>query len=502
MKKMISLILSLSLLLSLFTPALATNDNSDSTGTLSNFTVLKTYPDGKFKDIPADAWYLESVKTSYGMGLFNGKTESTFDPTGNITIAQSIALAARLHSIYYTGKADFQQGSPWYQEYLDYAINNGIMTGDEFTNYYKTATRGEVAYLFAHAFPEEALVPINDVALSAIPDVNLDKNYSQEIYTLYRAGITAGFDSKGTFSPDSPIRRSHVAAMIVRMANAASRVGVSLPTAENLPDTYGKMEEKGIKTFRFLRTSLPVDFGLPRLTDAELDWLISMEDPKLAADAIATVADAVRYFHRAEFKGYHSNYETKDWFTQLCGEQVVARRGGNCGAMCNATAYLLRGDYEEIGFVLVTSHVMLYIKAGSTYYILNPSNYTTMENGMLYAEDYASGFGNFIWAADSLQDLADSFVGEGWSTHFHTYTAEHDMLPQTLNGNPTSSNKWFYPTGSEVFNWTPDSSTVNYKAVSASYGYDWRTDCWLSESVVTPNGGQKLYLPGDYPGRF
>ena len=45
-----------------------------------------------------------------------------------------------------------------------------------------------------------------------------------EVYTLYRAGIIAGSDEYGTFNPDSRIRRSEVAAILVRILDASKRV--------------------------------------------------------------------------------------------------------------------------------------------------------------------------------------------------------------------------------------------------------------------------------------
>ena len=43
-------------------------------------------------------------------------------------------------------------------------------------------------------------------------------------YTFYRAGILSGVDAKGTFLPSDNIKRSEVAAILIRMMDQGSRV--------------------------------------------------------------------------------------------------------------------------------------------------------------------------------------------------------------------------------------------------------------------------------------
>ena len=53
-------------------------------------------------------------------------------------------------------------------------------------------------------------------------------SYGDEIYTFYRAGILSGSDSAGTFYPESNIRRSEVAAILVRLFDSSARLKLSL----------------------------------------------------------------------------------------------------------------------------------------------------------------------------------------------------------------------------------------------------------------------------------
>lgn len=61
-------------------------------------------------------------------GLINGVSQNAFSPDTNLKISEAIKLAACIHSIYHNGWADFSPGTPWYQVYVDYAMENGIIS--------------------------------------------------------------------------------------------------------------------------------------------------------------------------------------------------------------------------------------------------------------------------------------------------------------------------------------------------------------------------------------
>lgn len=199
-----------------------------SKGSLANFQPSKAYVAGQFSDVPSGAWYEKSVKSAYEYGLVKGSSKSTFNPSGSITIAETLALADRLNSIYFNNGADFTQGQPWYQVYVDYAVENGIIGVSAFDNYTAKATRAEFAQILANALPDSAYTAINTVEDGTIPDVSGSGAYVDAIYKLYRAGIVAGSDSRGTFKPNSDIQRSEVAAIVTRIADESTRKSITL----------------------------------------------------------------------------------------------------------------------------------------------------------------------------------------------------------------------------------------------------------------------------------
>lgn len=192
-------------------------------GGLDHFQKKNQYTSAMFSDVRESDWFYENVKAVYEYGLMIGDSPTKFRPNGNVTIAETITLAARLHSIYQTGKNDFETSTPWYQVYIDYAESNGIVR-TAYQDYNRAATRAEYAVILAAAFPEQALKQINQIPDNTIPDVKISDTYGEAVYRLYRAGVLTGSDGKGTFHPNSNIRRSEVAAIISRMADADQRV--------------------------------------------------------------------------------------------------------------------------------------------------------------------------------------------------------------------------------------------------------------------------------------
>ena len=189
-----------------------------------------------FDDIDENQWYGVNeravIKAVYELQIMSGKGYGIFDPDGNITLAEAIKMAAVVHNIYLGGDGTFAQTTPWYKEYVDYAIQNGIIDDTAFDgDYDKSATRAEMAFIFANSVPQDMLQPIN--AVNYLPDVPLSDNtpirsYGEEIYKLYRAGVLSGNDARGTYLPYSNITRAEAAAIICRIVLPAERVRLDL----------------------------------------------------------------------------------------------------------------------------------------------------------------------------------------------------------------------------------------------------------------------------------
>lgn len=210
-------------------------------GLLTSFVSAAGFP---FADVPTYEWYFDDVKNAYDMDLINGKTANTFAPNDYLTYAEAVKLAACMHQRYESGAVTLTNGEPWYQSYVDYCKENGIIARDYSWN--TNATRAGYMEIFSNALPKAALAGINEVADGSIPDVSMSHPQAAAIYKLYRAGILQGNDAAHNCSPSSNIKRSEVAAILTRMMDSAERIRFSMGAAEELPEKDPEQEEETV----------------------------------------------------------------------------------------------------------------------------------------------------------------------------------------------------------------------------------------------------------------
>lgn len=182
-----------------------------------------------FEDVKAGAWYYNDVKNAYENDLIDGKDDVTFAPDSNLTYAEAVKLAACMNQKYTAGAVTLENGAPWYQSYVDYCKDAGILKKDYDWN--KPATRAGYIEIFANALPENALTAINTVAEDAIPDVPSSHPQAAAVYKLYRAGVLQGTGEDHLCNPDANIKRSEVAAILTRMMDSSARLTFTMSAA-------------------------------------------------------------------------------------------------------------------------------------------------------------------------------------------------------------------------------------------------------------------------------
>ena len=185
-----------------------------------------SHPVPAFTDVSEDAWYYENVRYACQAGLMQGKSDDTFAPEDELTVAEAVKLACCIHQWERERRVSLTNGSPWYATYMDYALSNSIISEDLSARANEPITRQEHITLFGRAVTGE-LPEINNVADGAIPDVSMGGEAEQTIYEFYRAGILTGAEG-GAFLPDSPIKRSEVCAVLTRIMDPDSRVSFAL----------------------------------------------------------------------------------------------------------------------------------------------------------------------------------------------------------------------------------------------------------------------------------
>lgn len=222
MKKVISAILAAVLLCALACPGLAAGEPVVG---FENFKHKKNpnYVPGYFTDVDEKAWYGAEkegvIAQAWEYIHVVGRGDGIFDPNGTLTRAETIKLAALIHDIYNGGTGRLlQDGTPWYQGYVNYAVDKGIIKSADFGGVYdKSVSREEAAYIFCGSMPRVALPQINKSVYVS------QSRYSESIDILFRAGVLQGRED-GSFDPSDTLTRAEACALASRMALPEKRI--------------------------------------------------------------------------------------------------------------------------------------------------------------------------------------------------------------------------------------------------------------------------------------
>ena len=238
-----------------------------------------------YADVQESSWYAIYVSECTQMGLMQGMLNDRFYPDNSLTVAEGIAVAVRCYETLHPPlpaleapppeeteddadalpeEAEEEESpeeedseeteleemepeeeqeetdaaaseDPWYAETLEKAQAYGLWSPEDFAGEMNTAIhRDEMAYLFANALGDN-FPQLNQV--TSLPDVEPGDEYSQQIYTLYQAGILNGTDKYGTFLPNNTVSRSEAAALLTRMAEPETRLTFTLEEEPELLET-------------------------------------------------------------------------------------------------------------------------------------------------------------------------------------------------------------------------------------------------------------------------
>jgi hypothetical protein len=218
------------LALTLFTGCFSVGAAAQNAPSSDNFVYRYPYVAGQFKDVNENAWYgmwnQAVIWTAYALGIVNGIGDGNFLPEGNLKVSEAVKMAAVLHNLYDGGYGVFDiTTKPWYQDCVDYAIENGIIGPNDFRSYDAYITRAQLAHLIYNALPKAEYQAIN--VINAVGDVSTGSltgvPYADEIMALYRAGVLAGDAGTRLFRPSERITRAEAAALVARAAIKSRR---------------------------------------------------------------------------------------------------------------------------------------------------------------------------------------------------------------------------------------------------------------------------------------
>ena len=174
--------------------------------TLEDDATIKVIDNSKeFTDVADDYALADSIDFVSARGLFEGNTETTFNPHANTTIAQTMTVLARLSGEDFYGAGSTAKGAEW-------ATEKGLSDG---TDVNKAVTREQMVVMMWKL----AGMPESDHPLAA-SDVN---DISADALTAMQWAVEMGIlkgNLDGTINPQGNASRAHVAAFTERYVNA------------------------------------------------------------------------------------------------------------------------------------------------------------------------------------------------------------------------------------------------------------------------------------------
>lgn len=460
MKKTFSFILAITLMLLNTSTIFASND-----GAMSNFKISKIYTENQFSDVLSTDWFAENVKTAYELGLVSGTSETTFSPNANITIAETITLACRLNNIYKGNHYEFKSGTPWYESYVNYALEKQIITQYQFGSCYDVeATRADFAAILEKALPDECLKIINQVDDNTIPDVKKDSRNSDAIYKLYRAGILVGNDNSGTFAPETNIDRASVATIISRMAIPDIRAAITLKKIPVEKITVKEKETLGVGASKELVATVYPE----NATEPEFEWsssdtsIVSVSGNKITAISTGTATVTCK-----------SDNGTK----ASCDIEVVPFiiEGSSVGVYVHGN-YVFPGGtiYIPLGEETQLEAKVLPEKANAnndvTWTFTGSDKFLSLSaDGKILGKTLHDYLRIYAILPDGLKTQFDVVVGDfSWNTYFDTKTPTYTSVTGV-----EVKNKFFIGGDFETFNYeyTSDSDVSKYHRALLDKGF-------------------------------
>lgn len=195
-------------------------DTTEAGEAVNPFRRLRTYT-ANFTDVPQSSWFSAYVASAYEYALANGTAANKFSPDGSFTVAQALTVAANIHTVYYGKAVDTAGAKTWYEPYVAYCIANGIIQDEQFDDYNRNITRGEMAVVFANILPEREYA---GTRTGSPADVTDGMACAAAVKKLFAAGIVGGDAGTGKYRPDDSIRRSEACVIFTRIAAAEYRI--------------------------------------------------------------------------------------------------------------------------------------------------------------------------------------------------------------------------------------------------------------------------------------
>ena len=172
-----------------------------------------------FIDIAPDAWYKDAIQYAYDNGLMTGVSATEFDPEATTTRAMIVSILARLEGVESAQAAGFADVTDeWYATAVNWAANVGVVNGYE-DNTFKpntAITREQLAAILMNYAAYKGYDVSARADLSHYSDADSISSWANDVLLWAVAeGLLTGV-TDDTIAPQAHATRAQVAAILQR----------------------------------------------------------------------------------------------------------------------------------------------------------------------------------------------------------------------------------------------------------------------------------------------
>ena len=175
-----------------------------------------------FTDVEKGSWYEEFVKYAYQNGLFNGTSENTFTPNGNMTRAQFVKVIANFVKVDVNNNVDSRfddvASNQWYTGAIEWAAENGIVSGVDENSFApdKEITREQMCAIIVRTAENylNLSLPSTEAPITFSDDAQISSWAKDAVYKCQKAGIISG--NNGAFNPQDSTTRAQGATVFTQ----------------------------------------------------------------------------------------------------------------------------------------------------------------------------------------------------------------------------------------------------------------------------------------------
>lgn len=218
MKKFLTTLLSLAMLVSLAVPSCALEYGEEWEGSSTVHTT-------KFKDVPSDHWAYENILRVVDKGWFSGYPDGTFNPSGSITRAEALTvfvkfLGMEIEDITSTSYHDVDVNA-WYAPYVeagkDLLPSHSTPSGQTPFRPTQPITREDTMYALVVALGYDTEVKhVDESVLNMFKDQNsISRNVRPYVAYAVQKGLVSG-KGDGVIGGQDPLTRAEFATLLYR----------------------------------------------------------------------------------------------------------------------------------------------------------------------------------------------------------------------------------------------------------------------------------------------